>query len=265
MGRIKALLSRRLAKLQAVLRLRRWVHKRDAAQRAAPAAPLGRKKVLYAAPIGEAGKTQLEKLLRRFDSEHFDFLIFVYDGYQFEGAPFDRCTFIHERGPLYHFFKKYLTPELVSKYDLLFLGVEDVEIDDFSWQRLVDVMARNQLDLAAPALSPESITPHRIMYRQPHAVGRLVDVIEIFLTAFDTRAWPRFWNLIERDSNHWGWGYVQLMQAHCDFKMGLVDSETVSVLRPPNFKQEAQDSMNALFAKHSGCRRASFVSYGRLK
>ena len=256
---------RRQAKLAATLRLRRWVHQKDAAQRAAPVASLGHKKMLYAAPIGASGQAQLERLLRRFDSEHFDFLIFVYDGHRFEGAPFERCTFIHEKGFVYHFFKKYITPELAAKYDVIFIGVEDVEIDNFSWQRFVNVMARNRLDMAAPALSPQSITPHRIMYRQPQAVGRLVDVIEVFLTAFDARAWPRFWNLIEADSNHWGWGYVQLAQAYCDFKMGIVDSETVSVLRAPTFRQEALDGMNALFDKHPACRHAQFVSYGRLE
>jgi len=265
MSRFDHLLRRGIGKLAATLRLRRWVQRRDAQRRAEKPAPLGRKKYLYAAPIGESGKAQLEKLLGRFDAAHFDFLIFVYDGYRFEGEIFERCTFIHEKGFVYHFFKKYLTPELAARYDVIFIGVEDVEIDDFSWQRFLDVMSRNQLDMAAPALSKQSITPHKIMYQRPTGVGRLVDVIEIFLTAFDARAWPRFWALIEADMNHWGWGYVQLAQAHCDFKMGLVDEQTVSVLRAPTFRQEALDGMNALFAKHPDGRRAKFISYGRLE
>jgi hypothetical protein len=57
---------------------------------------------------------------------------------------------------------------------------------------------------------------------------------------------------------------MQLAQAYGDFKMGIVDCETVSVLRPPNFKREAHDEMCQLFERHPDCRRASFVSYGRL-
>jgi hypothetical protein len=261
--RILHRLRRWVRGIPAILRLRRWVRRRDAVQPPAPAFPR-RRTCLYAAPIGESGKAQLEKLLQRLDPEHFDFLISVYDGYQFEGEIFRRCRFIHEKGIVYHFFKKYLTPELVSQYDVVFLGVEDVEIDDFSWRRFLDVMARNRLDVAAPALSARSITPHKIMYQRSDGVGRLVDVIEIFLTAFDARAWPRFWQLIEADRNHWGWGYMQLAQAYGDFKMGIVDCETVSVLRPPNFKREAHDEMCQLFERHPDCRRASFVSYGRL-
>jgi hypothetical protein len=265
MRRLDRLLRKGIDRLTATLRLRRWVRRRDAHKRAEKAPPLVRRKCLYAAPIGASGQAQLEKLLARFDAELFDFLIFVYDGHRFEGQAFERCTFIHEKGFVYHFFKKYITPELAAQYDVIFIGVEDVEIDDFSWQRFLDVMSRNRLDMAAPALSKRSITPHKIMYQRPTGVGRLVDVIEVFLTAFDARAWPRFWALIERDINHWGWGYVQLAQAHCEFKMGIVDDETVSVLRGPTFRQEALDGMNALFALHPDCRHAKFISYGRLK
>ncbi|WP_280152487.1 DUF707 domain-containing protein [Piscinibacter sp. XHJ-5] len=257
-------LRKLLARVAAIVHLRRWVRRRDARDSETPLPPR-RGKYLYAAPIGESGKAQLEKLLARLDPAQFDFLIFVYDGYRFDGEIFSRCRFIHEQGIVYHFFKKYVTPELAAQYDVIFLGVEDVEIDDFDSRRFLDVMKRNRLDMAAPALSGRSITPHRIMYRRDPGVGRLVDVIEIFLTAFDARAWPRFWALIDADRNHWGWGYVQLAQSCCEFKMGLVDCETVSVLRPPTFKKEAQDEMHALFARHPECRRASFVSYGKLR
>jgi len=251
--------------VQSKARLRQWVKERDARRAAEKNLQTSGKKYLYASPVGASGEAQLRKLLEKFDAEHFDFLIFVYDGHQFEGAPFDRCTFIHEKGVIYHFFKKYITPEVAAKYDVIFLGMEDIEIDDFSWQRFIEVMKRNQLDMAAPALSAQSITPHKIMYRQPTETGRLVDVIELFLTAFDARAWPRFWNLIERDFNHWGWGYVQLAQYACEFKMGLVDCETISVVRPPNYRQESADGMKALFAKHRHTRRANFISYGLLE
>ncbi len=246
-------------------RLRRWVRRRDAGRPGVVHKPILESRFLYAAPIGRSGESQLRKLLARFEGLPFDYLIFVYDGHRFEGPEFARCRFIHEPGIVYYYWKKYVTPEVAARYDVIFLGVEDVEVDDFDCVRFVQTMRDNALDMAAPALSSQSITPHRIMYRQATGNGRLVDVIEVFLTAFDARAWPRFWELIEPDWNHWGWGYVQLAQWHCGFKMGLVDSQTVSVLRGPTFKQEALDSMHALFAKHPASRRASFVSYGRLK
>lgn len=242
-------------------RLRRWVRERDAA---AKKMPIRRGKYLYASPVGASGEAQLRKLLETFDADHFDFLIFVYDGHRFEGPPFDRCTFIHEKGVIYQFFKKYLTPEVAARYDAIFIGMEDIEVEGFSWRNFVDVMARNRLDVAAPALSAQSTSPYKLMFRHPGEVGRLVDVIEVFLAAFDARAWPRFWELIEPDFNHWGWGYVQLLQYGCGFKMGIVDCETISVLRPPNYRQESADGMKALFAKHRHTRRANFISYGLL-
>jgi hypothetical protein len=252
-------------RLVARRRLRSWAAERDDRLGAARGPLLTGKKFLYAAPIGKSGEPQLRKLLEKFDAEHFDFLIFVYDGHIFEGEVFKNCRFIHEPGVVYYYFKKYVTPELAAQYDVIFLGIEDVEIDDFNYRAFLDVMARNQLDMAGAALSEASITPHKIMYRRERGAGRLVDVIEVFLTAFDARSWPRFWNLVEADWNHWGWGYVQLAQSICDFKMGLVDCETVSVLRGPTFKQEALDSMNRLMTKHAGARRCKFVSYADLK
>lgn len=46
------------------------------------------------------------------------------------------------------------------------------------------------------------------------------------------RAWPAFWRLIEGDYSYWGWGYGQLAQSCCGHKMGIVDSETMTVSRP---------------------------------
>lgn len=245
--------------------LRQWVNKRDSEKIGENGTLIRRNKYLYAAPIGKSGKELLEKLIKKLDAEHFDFLIFVYDDCKFDEEIFSKCTFIYERGIVYYFFKKYITPEISKKYDVIFLGVEDVEIDDFSWQKFLQIMSDNQLDMASPALSQQSITPHKIMYQQSNKVGRLVDVIEVFVTAFDSRAWPKFWELIEKDSNHWGWGYVQLAQSYCGFKMGIVDCETISVTRPPNFKQESLDEMNIFMSKHSDYERAKFISYGKLK
>lgn len=244
-------------------RLRRWVARRDAADQVAPAPPR-RGKALYAAPIGASGKELLARLIERLGHDDFDYLIFVYDGCPFDEAIFSRCTFIHEPGIVYQYFKKYLTPERCRPYDYIVLGIEDVDIDDFCWPRFAAIMERNRLDMASPALSARSHSPHAIMFRQPGRVGRLVDVIEVFITVFDARAWPAFRALIEDDYNYWGWGYVQLAQSACDYKMGIVDSETITVTRPPTFKQECQDEMRRFLRRHAQYRRARFCSYGEL-
>ena len=244
-------------------RLRRWVARRDAEQAERPPARRDGR-VLYAAPIGADGKALLGKLIRTWGHEHFDYLIFVYDGCRFDEAIFSRCEFIHEPGVVYQFFRKYLTPERCAGYDFIVLGIEDVDIGEFSWPRFAEIMVANQLDMASPALAAGSHSPHAIMFQQPGRVGRLVDVIEVFLTAFDARAWPAFRALIEADYNYWGWGYVQLAQSCCGYKMGIVDCETISVTRPPNFRQENLDEMRRFLRAHSQYRRARFCSYGDL-
>lgn len=244
-------------------RLKRWLVRHDA-EKPCGIPTLRNGKVLYAAPIGASGKDLLAKLIGKCGHEQFDYLIFVYDGCRFDEAIFSRCTFINEPGIVYQFFKKYLTPERCSAYDYIVLGIEDVDIDQFSWPHFVAIMASNQLDMASPALSARSYSPHAIMFQQPGRTGRLVDVIEVFLTVFDARAWPAFWALIEDDYNYWGWGYVQLAQSFCNYKMGIVDSQTITVTRPPTFKQEPQDEMRRFLRSHSRYRRARFCSYGEL-
>lgn len=245
-------------------RLKRWVARRDA-ETSGQTPAVRRGKVLYAAPIGAAGKELLAKLIRKFGHMQFDYLIFVYDGSRFDEAIFSGCTFITEPGIVYQFFKKYLTPERCRAYDFIVLGIEDVDIDEFFWPRFAAIMERNRLDMASPALSSRSHSPHAIMFQQPGRVGRLVDVIEVFLTAFDARAWPAFWGLIEDDYNYWGWGYVQLAQACGGYKMGIVDSETITVTRPPTFKQESMDEMRRFLRSHPQHRRARFCCYGDLR
>ncbi|WP_265949550.1 DUF707 domain-containing protein [Dechloromonas sp. A34] len=258
----KTLRSTLLRRRQQAL-LRRWVARRDADLASSPP-PLRRGKALYAAPIGASGKELLAKLIDRLGDDDFDYLIFVYDGCRFDEPIFSRCTFIHEPGIVYQYFKKYLTPERCSAYDYIVLGIEDVDIDDFCWPRFAAIMDHNRLDMASPALSARSHSPHAIMFRQPGRVGRLVDVIEVFITVFDARAWPAFRALIEDDYNYWGWGYVQLTQSACGYKMGIVDSETITVTRPPTFKQECQDEMRRFLRRHAQYRRARFCSYGEL-
>lgn len=253
-----------LLRLRQQARLRRWVAGRDADKSFAPA-PLRHGKALYAAPIGAAGKELLARLIGRLGHDDFDYLIFVYDGCPFDEPIFSRCTFIHEPGIVYQYFKKYLTPERCSAYDFIVLGIEDVAIDDFCWPRFAAIMECNRLDMASPALSARSHSPHAIMFQQPGRVGRLVDVIEVFLTVFDARAWPAFRSLIEDHTNYWGWGYVQLAQSACGYKMGIVDSETITVTRPPTFKQACQDEMRHFLRSHAQYRRARFCCYGELQ
>ncbi|MBT3068510.1 DUF707 domain-containing protein [Rhodoferax sp. U11-2br] len=245
-------------------RLRRWLIRRDGRQSQQPIAPrLG--KSLYAAPIGAAGKDLLAKLIKKWGHEQFDYLIFVYDGSRFDEAIFSRCSFISEPGIVYQFFRKYLTAQRCSAYDYVVLGIEDVDIDSFSWPNFAAIMQRNHLDMASPALSAQSHSPHSIMFQQLGKVGRLVDVIEVFLTVFEARAWLAFRELIEPDKNFWGWGYVQLAQSYCDFKMGIVDAQTITVTRAPTFKQESQDEMTRFLRSHPKVRRARFCCYGELQ
>lgn len=225
------------------------------------------KRYLYAAPIGVKEKIYLEKIIRKFGHEDFDYLIFVYDDTEFSEPVFARCTFIREKRFKWYCGKVYLTPDFCKKYDYIFFWDGDIDIQDFSYKNFIDIMERNNLEMAQPSLCRDSHYSIPItLRRKRYKVGRFCDFVEVMVPVFTFEAWFKFWQMLEKDYNYYGWGYDDLARSFCNYhNMGIVDQECVrhtkSLCRDPSRPEERK----IFFDKHKKYKKAARICYGRLK
>ncbi|MFH1836463.1 MAG: DUF707 domain-containing protein [Methanobacteriota archaeon] len=228
-------------------------------------------KSLYVSSVGIGGKKFLSKIVKKFGHENFDYLIFVYDDTEFNEKSYKKCSFIRKKSDkciLYQLAKKYLTPKFCNKYDFIFLWNDDIDVEDFSLKNFIDVMERNNLDMAQPALSNKSYYGHEITLRdERYPVGRYTDFVETMVPVFTRSAWLKFRDMIQEDYNFWGWGYDILAKSFCKYKnMGIVDCETVIHTRPIQSSQtNAKEDMTLFFNAHKKYKRSYRLVYSSLK
>jgi hypothetical protein len=230
---------------------------------------------LFAAPIGKTEKLLFEKLLKKFGHQDFDYVIFVYDDTTFNEPIYEQCKIIREAGAKWHFAKKYLTPEFCSKYIYIFVWDGDIDVETFSYKNFMDIVKRNNLEMAQPALAAtrDSRNYHNHLVTLKDAsypIGRYTDFVEVMIPVFRQDAWVKFWNMIEDDYNCWGWGYDFLAKSVCGYKnMGIVDCEAVTHTRPPSASKadtaKRRADMERFFQFNRSHAMTRFSAYGGLK
>lgn len=227
-----------------------------------------RGRYLFAAPIGAREKTDFKKLLLRFGHENFDYRIFIYDDTKFEEPLYKRCTFIREPRHKWYYGKHYLTPDQCAKYEYIFFWDGDIDIAEFSYRNFLDIMHRNNLEVAQPSLTPGSYYTHPFTLKNKrYKVGRYFDFIEIMVPVFTFNAWARFWSMIEPDFNYWGYGYDDLAKSFCGYNaMAIIDQE--SVTHTQHSRSDAQaprlKEMRLFLLKHPNHKIAKRICYGPL-
>ena len=130
---------------------------------------------------------------------------------------------------------KRLVPAWIESagFDAVLVVLDDVALRarHFNLDRMVNVLRRNNLSVASPAVE---YATHRHMRRsrQAAAVGRLVSMVEMFAVLYTPAAWRCQYELLDTGLNPIGWGYDMWLGAFCrhwrdlgDFKIGLVDTE----------------------------------------
>ncbi len=230
--------------------------------------PIRRKgKNLYFVAAGEKYKHLVEKVVERFGHDDFDYLIIVHDGSQWNESVFEKCQIIHDTGFYHYFVKKYVTPELVEKYDYLFLWDDDLDIMDFSYKNFLEIFERNYLQLAQPALTRDSYYSFKLTLKDDrYSVGRYTDVVEVMAPVFKSEFYLRYWDMVETDYNYWGWGYDTYARSKCGYvNLGIIDQEPIRHTKA--LREDMTDNRGDYerFKKENqGYMLAKFVSYGGL-
>ncbi len=225
-------------------------------------------KSLYASPVGASGKEKLAKIIKAFGHERFDYIVFSYDATPFKEDIFRNCKVIPVEGYKWMYAKKHLTPEVCQGYDYIFYWDDDIDVGTFSFEEFLDIMKRNHLEMAQPALSAKSYKSHDLTAQdESYRIGKYTDFVEVMVPVFTNETWNKFWQILEKDEMGMGWGYDYLARSLCRLtNLGIVDSQCVHHLREiSSFKTEAPKQMHTFFRKNVGSRKAVRISYAALK
>ena len=131
-------------------------------------------------------------------------------------------------------------PELIDRYDHIWLPDDDLATDTASINRLFALCARHRLEVAQPALSWDSYFGHLTTLRNRRFRMRFTNYVEVMapcMTASVLRATLPLFN-----ANLSGWGLDFIWPRHvsrADGAIAIIDDVTVRHTRPvggPNYK-----------------------------
>ncbi|XP_008650834.1 uncharacterized protein [Zea mays] len=192
----------------------------------------------------------------KFLPENFTAILFHYDGNVngWNDLPWSKSV-IHiaaSNQTKWWFAKRFLHPAVVSIYQYIFLWDEDLEVDNFSPRRYLNIVRSEGLEISQPGLDSKlSEIHHRITVRKKagtfHSVyfDRRVSRankkcsregppcsgwVEGMAPVFSKSAWQCVWHLIQNDLIH-GWGidykFGYCAQGDRTKNIGVVDSEFI--------------------------------------
>ncbi|MGA8259551.1 MAG: DUF707 domain-containing protein [Arenicellales bacterium] len=222
---------------------------------------------LYASAVGREGKPLLESIIESVDVPDMDFLVFCYDDTSFDEDVFRDIRLIRTKGLKWQLMKKYLTPDLCRNYDYIFAWDDDIAVDGFSFRRFMEIMRRNRLEAAQPALTPDSYVSIGLTRRHAGVAGRFTDAIENMVPVFTRPAWEKYWVSLEEHGSFWGWQHVDTARSACGYRrMGIIDRECVRHTRPVRSKRTtAREEQQSYFDRHPELTRARRIVYGHMK
>jgi hypothetical protein len=209
-------------------------------------------------------KENVARIVERFGPA-FEKWLFVWDGSTFEETQFADCRVIHrDRFKKCHFALELLTPDAAAPYDYVFLWDDDVDVDQFYPELFLEIMRRNELEMAQPALAPGSHVSHRITLQHP-GIGRFTDFVEVMAPVWTRAAWKK-WHAMLVPENHWGWGYDVAARSACGYdRMGIIDCTPVRHFKPVKPDPVRAEEMRQFFQAHPEYRPARGQVLGPMK
>lgn len=226
-----------------------------------------RPRVLYTSAVGAEGKHFLTTLLQSVDVEDFDVLIFCYDDTSFDEEIFSSITVVREQGIKWQFMKKYLTPEYCEPYDFIFIWDDDIDPLSFSFHQFIQIMDRNRLELAQPAVSPDSYVNVPLTAAQNGITGRFTDYVENMVPVFTRKAWNKYWGILENGRSCWGWQHSGTCRHACRYRrMGIVDQEPIAHSRPFQSRHSSAPlEHKSYMTRHPGLKLSRRISYATMR
>jgi hypothetical protein len=131
---------------------------------------------------------------------------------------------IYEPGIVGDFIRKHANPVNIINYDYLLLLLDDIELIDIDFNKLIKYQKEFNLDILSPCLTVDSKFQYPYLLHEPvNYQLKLTNVCEYFCMFFKTSLFDKYYNYIYED-NPWMWGLDLVLGKHLGLKIGIVNS-----------------------------------------
>eukprot|EP01112_Ceratiomyxa_fruticulosa_P008089 TRINITY_DN2098_c0_g2_i1.p1 TRINITY_DN2098_c0_g2~~TRINITY_DN2098_c0_g2_i1.p1 ORF type:complete len:447 (-),score=71.66 TRINITY_DN2098_c0_g2_i1:48-1388(-) len=185
-------------------------------------------KHLVAVPVGNKAKPVVDKWVRKFGTNDFTFVFFVYDDSDWNEFDWhSKVVFIrYPKQGKYWYIKHFISVDIARAYKTVWLGDDDVDVEHIDPTAVLEAIEKNGIQMCQPAHAPGHRFSHPITVQQNQegSVGRWVNFCEIGpLLIFSSKAYECAYTLIQPDLPQ-GWGYDLMFTEYCQFdKVAIVD------------------------------------------
>ncbi|KAF3592151.1 hypothetical protein DY000_02023355 [Brassica cretica] len=201
--------------------------------------------------VGYNQRHNIDACIKKF-SDSFTIVLFHYDGRvsEWDGEFEWSKNVIHIsvlKQTKWWYAKRFLHPDIVARYDYIFIWDEDLRVDHFNAEEYVHMVKKHDLEISQPGLDPEKGCTWQITKRRKHVeVHKETDeklewcsnpprppcaaFVEIMAPVFSRDAWRCVWHMIQNDLVH-GWGLDfalrRCVEEPAYEKIGIVDSQWI--------------------------------------
>ncbi|TYI88412.1 hypothetical protein E1A91_D04G207500v1 [Gossypium mustelinum] len=232
---------------------------------------------LLAIAVGIKQKEIVDQIVKKFPISDFVVMLFHYDGIVDEWKDFewsDRAIHVSAVNQTkWWFAKRFLHPDIVSKYKYIFLWDEDLGVDNFDPKQYLSIVEGEGLEISQPALDPvksevhHPITArrknskfHRRMYKfkghgrcdSQSTAPPCIGWVEMMAPVFSRAAWRCVWYMIQNDLIH-AWG-LDMQLGYCAQgdrmkNVGVVDAQYIVHFGLPTLGVTEENELNSTEVK----------------
>lgn len=134
---------------------------------------------------------------------------------------------IYEPGIVGEFIKRHAHPSVLQGYDYLLLLLDDVELQNIDFTKVIQYQKDLYLDVLSPVMSHDSKYQYQYMRKDnTNADIKVVTVCEYFCMFFPVDCFPIYYQHITLD-NPWMWGLDLVLYKHLKLNIGLMNQFTM--------------------------------------
>ena len=160
------------------------------------------------------------KYIRKTFTGDITLKLFKYDNYDIK-YDFDGITVeeICEPGYIGQFYYKYVTPSVIQDYDHCMLLLDDVRLDTFNMDKVLQIQTKYGYDILSPSFDQKSKTHEYMKSNSKNEIHNTTG-IELFCYTFTKESYIRYYNLLN-DESAFLWG-IDYNLGILDFKCGIM-------------------------------------------
>jgi hypothetical protein len=131
----------------------------------------------------------------------------------------------YEAGIVGHFIKRWANPVTLKGYDYVLLLLDDIELINMDFKKLLSYQKEFGLDILSPCLTLDSKYQYKYLLHMPSSNVNLkiASVCEYFCMFFPISSFSKYYEHVHED-NPWMWGLDLVLHKHLGMKIGILNT-----------------------------------------